>query len=61
MSDSPQESQKRHLSKIRPHGLDRRVMLSIGNIPDGEEAFVKASIAALAVIRPALDGAFPVT
>jgi hypothetical protein len=22
MSDSPQESQKRHLSKIRPHGLD---------------------------------------
>jgi hypothetical protein len=41
--------------------LDRRVMLSIGNIPDGEEAFVKASIAALTVIRPALDGAFPVT
>jgi hypothetical protein len=24
MSDSPQESQKHHLSKIRPHGLERR-------------------------------------
>jgi hypothetical protein len=41
--------------------LDRRVMLSIGNIPEGEEAFVKASIAALTVVRPALDEAFPVT
>ena len=36
MPDSPRESQKRRLAKIRPHGLDRVPILSLMRVSMGK-------------------------